>query len=363
MTDYMKTYRNVLDAFALEGALEDVCPYGEGHINQTFLVTTSKKRYILQVMNTHVFSNPDALMKNICYVTKHLESKGIETLHVVYTKNDEPFLKVKKDNETSCYRIYDFIENTVTFQKATESQVFYNSGYAFGEFQNYLKEFDASKLSETIPNFHNTPKRVNDFLEALEKDVVQRSKECEKEIQFVLERKDTLNLVADGLKDGSIPLRVTHNDTKLNNILMDAKTFNARAVIDLDTIMPGSMLYDFGDSIRFGASTAAEDEKDLDLVHFDIKLFEAYTRGYYAAVANSITPKEAELLPYSSYLLTMECGIRFLTDYLMNDVYFATKYKEHNLVRCRTQFKLAYEIYSRMDELKDIVKKIQQERK
>lgn len=358
--DYMKAYKNVLDAFSLEGTIQEICPYGEGHINQTFLVTTSTKRYILQVMNTHVFSDPDSLMKNICYVTKHLESKGIETLHVVFTKRNEPFLKLE---DNTCYRIYDFIENTVTFQKATDPQVFCNSGYAFGEFQNYLKEFDASVLTETIPNFHNTPIRVRNFLEALSKDVVSRAKECEKEIQFVLERKDTLNLVVEGLQDGSIPLRVTHNDTKLNNILMDADSLKARAVIDLDTIMPGSMLYDFGDSIRFGASTAAEDEKNLELVHFDRSLFEAYTRGYYAAVADSITPKEVELLPYSAYLLTMECGIRFLTDYLMGDVYFATKYKEHNLIRCRTQFKLAFEIYEALDELKCLVKRIQEEKK
>lgn len=358
--DYMKAYKNVLDAFSLEGTIQEICPYGEGHINQTFLVTTSTKRYILQVMNTHVFSDPDSLMKNICYVTKHLESKGIETLHVVFTKRNEPFLKLE---DNTCYRIYDFIENTVTFQKATDPQVFCNSGYAFGEFQNYLKEFDASVLTETIPNFHNTPIRVRNFLEAISKDVVSRAKECEKEIQFVLERKDTLNLVVEGLQDGSIPLRVTHNDTKLNNILMDADSLKARAVIDLDTIMPGSMLYDFGDSIRFGASTAAEDEKNLELVHFDRSLFEAYTRGYYAAVADSITPKEVELLPYSAYLLTMECGIRFLTDYLMGDVYFATKYKEHNLIRCRTQFKLAFEIYEALDELKCLVKRIQEEKK
>ncbi len=358
--DYMKAYKNVLDAFSLEGTIQEICPYGEGHINQTFLVTTSTKRYILQVMNTHVFSDPDSLMKNICYVTKHLESKGIETLHVVFTKRNEPFLKLE---DNTCYRIYDFIENTVTFQKATDPQVFCNSGYAFGEFQNYLKEFDASVLTETIPNFHNTPIRVRNFLEAISKDVVSRAKECEKEIQFVLERKDTLNLVVEGLQDGSIPLRVTHNDTKLNNILMDADSLKARAVIDLDTIMSGSMLYDFGDSIRFGASTAAEDEKNLELVHFDRSLFEAYTRGYYAAVADSITPKEVELLPYSAYLLTMECGIRFLTDYLMGDVYFATKYKEHNLIRCRTQFKLAFEIYEALDELKCLVKRIQEEKK
>ncbi len=357
--DYIKEFNPVLCEFSLEGAVEDIRPYGEGHINQTFLVTTSQKKYILQVMNTHVFQDPDSLMKNICYVTKHLESKGIETLHVVPTKKNEAFLKLHQGNTVHCYRIYDFIENTITFQKATDKKVFYNSGKAFGEFQNFLKEFDASKLTETIPDFHNTPKRYQDFLEVLHKDCIQRKDTCLKEIEFLQSQKDNLDVVVHGLKDGSIPLRVTHNDTKLNNILMDSETLEARAVIDLDTIMPGSMLYDFGDSIRFGASTAAEDEKNLDLVHFDIELFEAYTEGYYSSVKNSITPRELELLPYSAYLLTMECGMRFLTDYLAGDVYFATKYEDHNLVRCRTQFKLAREIYEKLKDLNEIVQKIQ----
>ncbi|MDE7106112.1 MAG: aminoglycoside phosphotransferase family protein, partial [Anaeroplasmataceae bacterium] len=250
------------------------------------------------------------------------------------------------------------IENTVTFQMVTDKEVFYNSGKAFGEFQNYLAGFDASLLSETIPNFHNTPKRYLDFEAALKLDKFNRAKDCKEEIEFILTHKDTLSKVVDGMKEGSIPLRVTHNDTKLNNILMDAKTHLARAVIDLDTIMPGSMLYDFGDSIRFGASTAAEDEKDLDKVHFDVELFEAYAEGFCKAVYKSITKKELELLPYSAYLLTVECGMRFLTDYLSGDTYFATKYSNHNLVRTRTQLKLAGEIEKNLEKLQVIVQNI-----
>lgn len=353
--DYTKEFKTAAESFNIEGRLIKICPYGEGHINLTLLVTTDKKRYILQKMNTTVFNNPDNLMKNICYVTNHLKSKGIETLNVIYTKEDQPFLKIKKGESQECYRMYDFIENTITYQTVPDKKIFYNSGKAFGEFQNYLSEFDAAVLTETIPDFHNTPKRVLDFQNALHLDVVHRAKDCKPEIDFLLSRKNTLSKVAEGLKDGSIPLRVTHNDTKLNNILMDAKTNEARAVIDLDTIMPGSMLYDFGDSIRFGASTAAEDEVDLTKVHFDIESFEAYARGFYEAVKNSITPKEKELLPYSAYLLTMECGMRFLTDYLAGDVYFATKYLDHNLVRCRTQFKLAFEMEEHMQEMKNII--------
>lgn len=354
--DYIQEYKNAAEQFLLVGDITDIRPYGEGHINKTLLVTTTQKRYILQKMNTKVFSNPDSLMKNICYVTEHLRSRGVETLHVVPTKTGASFLKLSLDE---CYRVYDFIESTVTYQTVPDQKIFYNSGKAFGEFQNYLSEFNAALLTETIPHFHDTPKRFKDFEETLKLDKCGRVKTCQQEIEFILSHKDSLHQVVEGLRDGSIPLRVTHNDTKLNNILMDAETKEARAVIDLDTIMPGSMIYDFGDSIRFGASTAAEDEKDLDKVHFDITLFETYFRGYYEAVKESITEKELNLLPYGAYLLTIECGMRFLTDYLMGDTYFATKYTDHNLVRCRTQFKLAKEMEENLEEMKKIIGKIQ----
>ena len=307
----------------------------------------------MQKMNTRVFRDPGSLMKSICGVTEHLSARGVETLCVVPTKSGQSFLYGEE-----CYRVYDFIENTVTYQTVTDKEVFKNSGKAFGEFQNYLSEFDATQLTETIKDFHHTPKRYENFEKALNANAFDRAKACEQEIAFVLERKDTLDKVVKGLADGSIPLRVTHNDTKLNNILMDAETRTARAVIDLDTIMPGSMLYDFGDSIRFGASTAAEDEKDLRKVHFDIELFKAYAEGYCSAVKNSITPAEAKLLGYGAYLMTMECGIRFLTDYLSGDTYFATKYERHNLVRCRTQFALAKEIEEQMPQMNKIIEDI-----
>ena len=348
----MSDYKSIANRFCIEGNVLEIAPYGEGHINLTLLVTTDKKRYIMQKMNTKVFSDPDSLMANICGVTEHLTARGIETLNVVPTKDGQPFLK-----EEECYRVYDFIENTVTYQKVTDKEVFKNSGKAFGEFQNYLAEFDASKLTETIKRFHDTPKRFADFKAALDADKLGRAKECAEEIAFVLSHGDTYGKVVDGLKDGSLPLRVTHNDTKLNNILMDEKTNTARAVIDLDTVMPGSMLYDFGDSIRFGASTAAEDEKDLDKVHFSLALFEAYTKGYLSAVKESITEKEKELLPYGAYLMTIECGMRFLTDYLSGDTYFATKYAGHNLVRCRTQIRLAKEMEENFAKMSTIVEK------
>ena len=351
--EYLAQYQSAAEQFDLQGKIVSIESYGEGHINLTLLVTTTEKRYIMQKMNTRIFNDPDSLMKSICMVTEHLRNRGVGTLHVIPTKDGKSFLKGE-----DCFRVYAFIEDTITYQTVTDKEVFKNSGEAFGEFQNYLAEFDASELKETIKDFHNTPKRFRDFKKALDEDVCGRAKDCEKEIAFVLERENTLGKVVAGLQDGSIPLRVTHNDTKLNNILMDAKTGKAKAVIDLDTIMPGSMLYDFGDSIRFGASTAAEDEKDLSRVHFDIELFKAYAEGYCGAVKNSITKREAELLPYGAYLMTIECGMRFLADYLSGDTYFATKYEGHNLVRCRTQFALAKEMEEQMSQMNAIIANI-----
>ena len=350
MTDFIKQYKEVAEKFCIEGDIVDIQPYGEGHINVTLLVTTTVKKYLLQKMNVRVFPDPVSLMNNISGVTEHLTARGIETLEVIPTVDGKNFIHGVEN-----YRMYKFIENTITYQTASDKNAFRNSGKAFGEFQNYLAEFDASKLVETIKRFHDTPKRFNDFKIALAEDKLGRAKTCKEEIDFILSHEDTYGIIMDGLKDGSIPLRVTHNDTKLNNILLDEKTGEARAVIDLDTVMPGSMLFDFGDSIRFGASTAAEDEKDLDKVHFDIELFKAYAEGYCSAVKDTITDREAELLPYSAYLMTIECGMRFLADYLAGDTYFATKYSDHNLVRARTQIRLASEHEKQFDEMKKIV--------
>lgn len=339
--------------FALEGKIKSVEPYGEGHINKTFLVVTDKKRYILQLMNTAVFPDSDGLMKNVCAVTEFLRSRGVETLTVVKTVNSESYVKGE-----NCWRVYEFIEGAVTYQTCADGEVFRNVGEAFGCFMNNLADFDASVLTEPIKHFHDTPKRFEDFKAALLKDEFKRAADCEEEIKFILKRADTYGKAVSGLNDGSLPLRVTHNDTKLNNLLMDARTGKARAVIDLDTVMPGSMLFDFGDSIRFGASTAAEDEQCLSRVHFDIALFEKYAEGYCGAVRESITEREAELLPYGAYLMTMECGMRFLADYLSGDKYFATKYARHNLVRCRTQLKLASEMELRFEKMQKIISEV-----
>ncbi len=341
MTETTKAYLAVAESFPLAGEVTDIAPYGEGHINLTLLVTTTVRRYIMQRMNTYVFRDTDALMANICAVTAHLAARGVESLTVIPTRAGYSYLDA---GDLGRFRVYDFIENTISHQSVTDAAIFTAAGRAFGEFQHHLADFRAEDMTETIPHFHDTPHRYARFLEVLAEDKLGRAAECLPEIEFLLAHADTYARVTDGLADGRIPLRVTHNDTKLNNILMDADTGAARAIIDLDTVMPGSMLYDFGDSIRFGASTAAEDEQDLDLVHFSLPYFVAYAEGFLPAVADSITPCEAELIPYCGYLLTVECGMRFLTDYLEGDVYFATKYAGHNLVRARTQLKLAGEI-------------------
>jgi len=342
--------KKIASMFQIEGEIKNITPYGDGHINVTYLLETDKKRYILQKMNTYVFKDPVSLMKNIEYVTEYLLNKGIETLEIVRTKDNKTFLEGEE-----CYRVYKFIENTVSYSLVTSKEVFENSGRAFGEFQNELANFDASKLSETIYKFHDTKKRFNDFLNALNNNKAGRIKNCQKEIDYILEHVDTYSVIVDALENKEIPLRVTHNDTKLNNILMDEKTLKSRAIIDLDTIMPGSMMYDFGDSIRFGANHSLEDEKDLSKVNFDIELFESYAKGYLKAVKNSITEREKELIAYGAYMMTIECGMRFLTDYLDGDIYFHTSYEEQNLYRTRTQIKLADDMLKNMDKMNEIV--------
>lgn len=276
--DILDKLKEVCHAFDISGDVVSAIPYGEGHINTTYLVTTSRKRYILQKMNERAFKDIDALMKNIYLVTDYIHNccGNVETLNIIPTKDGSLYHRAN-----GCWRIYDFIENTVACQTVLDKRIFENAGEAFGEFQKSLHKFDSSLLSVTIPDFHNTPKRFDNFTASLQIDKANRSESCKPETEFILSRRDTLNRIVNGLSDGTIPTRVTHNDTKLNNILFDANSGIARAIIDLDTVMPGSLLYDFGDAIRFGASTAAEDEKDLAKVHFSLELYESYQNSCY----------------------------------------------------------------------------------
>lgn len=347
--------------FQIAGTLQSCERYGSGHINETYLAVTDKKRYILQKVNTVAFKKPDELMENIVAVTKYLRTKTDDprgALQLVPTVDGRDYL-VTADG--GYWRMYDFIEDSLCLDAAETADDFYESAMAFGMFQKLLAAFPAASLHETIVNFHNTPDRCRQFREALEKDSMSRAAWCAKEIKFVLDREQEANTLMDLLKKGELPLRVTHNDTKLNNVMLDATTRKALCVIDLDTVMPGLSLFDYGDSIRFGASTAKEDELDLSKVQIDLSLFEAYTRGFLTACGSSLTAREIELFPLGAKMMTFECGTRFLTDYLSGDVYFHIARPSHNLDRCRTQFKLVAEMEAHWDEMQAIVARVKAE--
>ena len=356
-----------LKNFELEGEIVKIDSLNKGHINDTFcleckLDDNTTKRYILQKINTNIFKNTDELMENIVNVTSYLKDIIIknggnpdrETLNVIKTKDNKNYCRL--DNN-SCFRVYKFIEDATTYDLAESTEDFYQSAVAFGNFQRLLSGFPASTLHETIPNFHNTADRLNKLKEAIEKDVVNRVKDVKEEIDFVLKREKDCHIICDLLKNNIIPARVTHNDTKLNNIMIDNKTKKAICIVDLDTVMPGTVLNDFGDSIRFGASTALEDEKDLSKVECSMELFEAYTKGFIEGTQGMLTEKEKEMLPMGAKVITLECGIRFLTDYLQGDVYFKTHREGHNLDRARTQFKLVLDMENKWEQMIDINKK------
>lgn len=340
----------------------DVQPYGNGHINDTYLVTPQK--YILQRINTAIFKNPDELMDNISNVTSFLREKisaaggdpDRETLTVIPTKDGKRFFRMDVNN---AFRLYLYVADTKTIEDSKTAEDLYEAGIGFGHFQKLLADYPVENLFETIKDFHHTPKRVEALKEAVSKDLAGRASSVRKEIAFALENASWTDAVVKGMEEGEIPVRVTHNDTKINNILFDQETGKAVCVIDLDTVMPGSMLYDFGDALRMGGSTGAEDETDLDKVWFNEAAFEAFAKGYLSEMKDSLTGREWELLPLSVKLMTYECGIRFLTDYLNGDTYFKIHREHHNLDRARNQFKLVEDIARKEGILADIVKRLQ----
>lgn len=357
---------DLLTKFDLNIDVENVkvFPYGGGHINSTFLVD-SEPKYILQKINTHVFPHPVQLMTNIELVTecitKKMTAAGEDASRGTYT-----VVKAKDGNnhviaeDGSFYRVITFID-AISHEKVDDPAQLYRAAKIYGKFQKMLSDFDASKLFEVIPMFHHTPNRMKNLMKAIEENKSGRLDSVKADVEFALSYKDRVSAIVDGIADGSVPLRVTHNDTKLNNFLFDKDTDECVCLIDLDTVMPGSLLYDYGDALRVGASSAAEDETDLSKVNFCIEPFEQFTRGLLESFAGDITERELELLPYSHLLMTFEVGIRFLTDYLDGDVYFRTAYPEHNIDRARNQFKLVRDIDERMDELNALVKKIYNE--
>ncbi|MGN0779777.1 MAG: phosphotransferase enzyme family protein [Aristaeellaceae bacterium] len=342
----------ILTSFDLYGQVVSVEPYGCGHINDTFRVITRKPgtdkehRYILQRLSPVAFHEPEKVMENIgavtAYLKKIIQQRGgdpdRETLIIIPARDGREY--ILDHEQGGCWRMYLFIENSYTCQQAESEDVFREAARAFGAFQRDLTDYPAQTLHETIPYFHHTPRRVQALETAVEKDAVGRVADAQEEIAFALARKERARTLTDALQRGELPLRVTHNDTKLNNVLMDSVSGKAMCVVDLDTVMPGLCAYDFGDAIRFGANTALEDEADLSKVHFSMPMFRAYSEGYLEQAGDLLTQAEVRSLPMGAWTMTYEVGIRFLTDYLDGDHYFHTTYPEHNLVRARNQFAL-----------------------
>ncbi|MBO5453708.1 MAG: aminoglycoside phosphotransferase family protein [Clostridia bacterium] len=354
----MVNVNKILEKYGMNCPAEE---YGDGHINDTYLIEYNGEKYILQRINHNIFKNPHEVMENILGVTKHISDKLVSkgedpkrrTLTVINTLDNKPCCEV----DGNYFRMYNFISDTVTYQTVERPVLFYKAAKGFGEFFNLLSDYDASKLHESIPDFHNTQKRFCDFENSVKTNKSGRAELVEKEIQFLMDRKHEVSRIMDEIKKGTVPLRVTHNDTKLNNILFDKITDDALCVIDLDTVMPGSVLFDYGDALRFGTNPVAEDEKDLSKVYCDIEKFEQFTKGFIESLGNILTEKEIELLPFSAQLLTLECGMRFLADYIDGDIYFKTHYEEQNLDRARTQLKLVYDMELKEEEMVKIIKK------
>lgn len=358
----------IIKNFNIDGEYIGYYLSNDGHINNTFVLEFDDglgkiKSYLLQLINTNVFKNPDELMENIVGVTEYLRKIVVdnggdperECLNVYFTSDGKPYYR---DADGNCWRCYNFITGAHSCQSIDAPETFANAARAFGKFQCLLADYPSETLHETIPNFHNTLSRFADFEKAVSDNIAGRADSVRDEIDFVLARRNDAGVLVKLLEKGKLPLRVTHNDTKLNNVMFDNETDEGICVIDLDTVMPGLSLYDFGDSIRFGANTAAEDEKDLSKVSLSLPLYREYTAGYLSTAGQSLTPTEVEYLPFSAKLMTFECGMRFLTDYLNGDTYFRIAYDDHNLDRCRTQFRLVEDMERKMEDMKAITQEI-----
>ena len=367
MSEAEKLLNEALAAYDFGGQLVGAVRYGSGHINDTVVVHTQPgedpcRRFILQRISSAAFKHPDEVMANIVGVTSFLGEKikeaggnpARETMSVWATKSGENFYT---DSEGGAWRVYPFVEDTICLQKAETPELFAASARAFGKFQRMLKDYPADTLYETIPKFHDTEDRLAKLKAAVAADVMGRVKEVGPELKFVQEREADCSVALSALRDGRLPLRVTHNDTKLNNILIDRESGEGICVIDLDTVMPGLAINDFGDSIRFGANHSAEDERDLTKVNFDLELFDVYAAGFLEGAGGALTETELDYLPWGAKLMTLECGIRFLTDYLEGDHYFRIHREGQNLDRCRTQFKLVSDMEAAWDDMKAVVDK------
>ena len=355
----------IVPHFLFEGDCLGVSPYGFGHIHDTYTARFRKRdgancRYILQRINHDVFQHPEELMQNIEAVTAHLRLKIVaaggdparETLNLIPTTDGGIW---SRTHDGDYWRAYTFIEGARTYEVAESLDHVYNAAKAFGRFQSLLSDFPAGQLHETIPNFHHTGKRFETFVEAVERDTRNRARSVRAEIEFVTKRAQDTSILVDLLERGELPERVTHNDTKFDNVMIDDETGEGVCIIDLDTVMAGLSLYDFGDCVRSAANPAAEDERDLSRVWCDLDIFDCLVRGYLDAARDFLTPAEVDLLPFSARLMTLECGMRFLADHLNGDVYFKIHRENHNLDRCRTQFKMVADMERKRDQMERMV--------
>lgn len=358
--------KEVCDLFGIEGEYDRYEQIKTGNINQTYMVNFIRdgqdKPYILQKVNTFVFKNPENVMRNIDKVTAHIRKNikagGVtskrDVLHFLHDKNGNTYTY---DSEGGFWRGYRYIENSVTINTSDDLHVMEEVGRGFGRFQKHLSDFDASCLFESIPDFHNTRKRFDTLFAEAKIDKYDRVKDVKEELEYCRTHYELSCTLCDMAAKGELPLRVTHNDTKCNNVLLDETTHDALAVIDLDTVMPGLTAYDFGDAIRFGANNTIEDDPDLSKVFLDMKKYEAFVSGFIPTISNSLTDKEIETMHLGAYIMTTELVARFMLDYIMGDVYFKLDYPEHNLIRTRNQYKLASDMEKHLDEMQQIVLK------
>jgi len=359
--------REVVSQFPLHGSLCDAERYGSGHINDTFVATYdqagARVRYIVQRINHKIFKNVPALMENISRVTSHVAAKAVggdsrQTLTLVPRHGGTPFYE---SPEGDFWRVYLFVENSRTFDALENSSQAFEAARAFGRFQQSLADLSGSRLHETIPHFHDTPRRLDALRMAAQEDAVGRRKEVLAELDFAFRREKEAGRLLELVHSGDIPERVTHNDTKLNNVIFDNATGEGICVIDLDTVMPGLSLYDFGDLVRFAANTAAEDEPDRSKIDVSLTVFESIAKGYVSTAGDILTAAEWDNLAFAARLMTFEVGIRFLTDYLQGDIYFKTKRVGHNLDRARNQLYLVERMEVAKDMMSTIVRKLHDE--
>ena len=357
----------IINQFNIPGNLVEIKQITTGNIHKTYVAIYSengeKTKYLIQQVNDYVFKNPYDVMNNIEGITSYLQNelekngdKDHKVLKVIKTVDNKNMVVYKNENGVEeFYRVYNFIDNAICYDTAENPEVVRIAGKAFGNFQKLLNNYPIETLAETIVDFHHTKNRFTKFEQDVEKDCEDRVKFVDKEIKFVLDRKDFCNIIVDKLENKEIPYRVTHNDTKVNNVMINKETGDFLAVVDLDTVMPGSGLYDYGDGVRSAASNAAEDETDLSKVYIKNELFEAYTDGYLSELAPYMNEEEVKLMGASIKLIALELGIRFLGDYISGDKYFKCDYKNHNLDRARNQLKLVEDIENKMDYINSYI--------